>query len=97
MMYRRPAVVRRGPGLLGAVAVGGMAYAAGRATAGQAAQERRQDAQIADLQQQQARPAPALSSEDRIGQLQELGELKASGVLTDEEFLREKRRVLGAG
>jgi len=73
MMYRRPVVVRRGPGLLGAVAVG------------------------APLQQQRARPAPALSSEDRIGQLQDLGELKASGVLTDDEFLREKRRVLGAG
>jgi len=71
-MYRRPVVVRRGPGLLSAVAVG------------------------ADPQRR-ARPAPALSSEDRIGQLQDLGELKASGVLTDDEFLREKRRVLGAG
>ncbi|HEY7199665.1 MAG TPA: SHOCT domain-containing protein [Candidatus Dormibacteraeota bacterium] len=67
MMFRRPMVVRHGPGLLG----------------------ERPPAPVAT-------PPPTVSSEERITQLQELGELKASGVLTDEEFQREKRRVLGA-
>jgi hypothetical protein len=30
----------------------------------------------------------------RLARLKELGELKASGVLTDEEFTREKARIL---
>jgi hypothetical protein len=105
MMFRRRTVVRRGPGLLGAVAVGGAGYAAGRAGANQAAQERSQDQRIAGLEAQQpaAPPAaaaaaapPATSTDERVRQLQQLGELKASGVLTEEEFEREKQRVLGA-
>ncbi len=64
MMFRRPVVVRRGPGLLGA---------------------------------EDERQSQPMSSAERITQLQELGQLKASGVLTDEEFLREKQRVLGGG
>jgi hypothetical protein len=40
--------------------------------------------------------APAApSGESRIDQLRELGELKASGVLTDQEFEAEKARILG--
>lgn len=111
MLRRRPVVVRRGPGLLGAAAVGGVAYAAGRSGASRAAQEQMQNEQIADLQAQQAAPqqpvaappppeaaAPAdMTSDDRLRQLRELGELKSSGVLTDEEFQREKARLLGTG
>jgi Short C-terminal domain len=45
-------------------------------------------------------PAPASSSgADRssaIAQLQQLAELKAQGILTDEEFAAEKARILGA-
>jgi Short C-terminal domain len=45
-------------------------------------------------------PAPAPSSgADRSGaiaQLQQLAELKAQGILTDEEFAAEKARILGA-
>jgi hypothetical protein len=41
-----------------------------------------------------ALPAPTPSGEDRITQLTRLGELKAQGVLTDEEFAAEKARVL---
>lgn len=33
-------------------------------------------------------------SDARIAQLKELGELRASGVLTEEEFAREKARIL---
>jgi Short C-terminal domain len=48
--------------------------------------------------QQQAPPpaaAPASSGESRIDQLKELGELKAQGILTDQEFEAEKARILG--
>ena len=40
-------------------------------------------------------PAPANGGEDRIEQLKELAGLKEQGVLTDEEFAREKARILG--
>jgi outer membrane murein-binding lipoprotein Lpp len=33
---------------------------------------------------------------DRIAQLKELGELKAAGVLTEEEFQAEKAKILGS-
>jgi hypothetical protein len=97
-------MIRRGPGLLGAAALGGLGYAAGRATASREAEERAQNERLADLEAQQPTgptpyplaPPPATSTDDRVRQLQRLGELKASGVLTDEEFQREKRRVLAA-
>ena len=34
---------------------------------------------------------------DMLGQLQKLGELKAAGVLTEEEFAIQKARILAAG
>jgi hypothetical protein len=34
--------------------------------------------------------------ENKISQLQQLGELKAQGVLTDAEFEAQKARVLGS-
>ncbi|RPA57448.1 SHOCT domain-containing protein [Gordonia oryzae] len=40
--------------------------------------------------------APAASSADRIAELQQLADLRASGVLTDEEFAAEKRRILSS-
>ena len=41
-------------------------------------------------------PAAAASSggEDRFAQLKQLGELKAQGILTEEEFAAEKARIL---
>ena len=41
-------------------------------------------------------PAPAVAAglDQRIEQLKELGRLKDKGVLTDEEFAAEKRRIL---
>jgi hypothetical protein len=42
-----------------------------------------------------AAAAPAASGESRIDQLKALGELKAQGVLNDEEFEAEKARILG--
>ncbi|MFE9564699.1 SHOCT domain-containing protein [Streptomyces sp. NPDC006487] len=40
-------------------------------------------------------PAAAAPAADRVGQLTALAELKAQGLLTDEEFAAEKARVLG--
>jgi hypothetical protein len=43
---------------------------------------------------QPAAPAAAAPQEDRIAKLQQLGELKAQGVLTEQEFAAEKARIL---
>jgi hypothetical protein len=54
--------------------------------------------------QQQAAPppppaapaaAPAAGGDDTIAQLQKLAELKAQGILTDEEFAAAKAKLLG--
>ncbi len=41
-------------------------------------------------------PASAAGSESRVDQLKELAELKAQGILTEQEFAAEKARILGA-
>ena len=46
-------------------------------------------------------PAPAAAAapaagDDRIAKLQQLGDLKAQGILTDEEFAAEKARILNS-
>lgn len=43
-----------------------------------------------------AAPAPATGGADRIAQLQQLAELKQSGILSDAEFEAEKARILGS-
>lgn len=40
-------------------------------------------------------PAPAPSQADVIDQLQRLGDLKAQGILTEDEFAAEKAKLLG--
>jgi len=50
-------------------------------------------------QQQQAAPppaAPAGGGSSTIDQLKELGELKAQGILTEEEFAAQKAKILGS-
>jgi len=44
----------------------------------------------------QAAPPPAAGGEDRIEQLKQLGDLKAQGILTEEEFAAEKAKILGS-
>ena len=114
-MLRRRVTVRRGPGLLGTMAIGGAGYAIGSSRAKGAAQDQAQSQQISDLQAEQEAmkrqtqyapppsPQPAaphdaagMSTDDRIAQLQKLGELRASGVLTEQEFQDQKARILAA-
>jgi hypothetical protein len=90
------------PGLIRGVAR--TAVVAGTATAVSNRVSRRQAnrwAQHDEMAYQQAAPPPppasvASSSEDTIAQLKELGELKASGILTDAEFEAQKAKILGA-
>jgi len=93
---------RRRP-LARAAMVGGGAYMIGKHAARGQAQEEQQNAQIDQLQeqqyQQQAPAAPAPSggiSDDLVSQLEKLGKLKDEGVLTQDEFDAQKKKLLEA-
>jgi Short C-terminal domain len=91
------------PGLLRGIAR--TAVVAGTATAVSNRVSRRQYNRWADQEQQQyaeqpqyeqpAPAAPAPAAPDPIAQLKDLADLKAQGVLTDEEFAAQKARILG--
>jgi hypothetical protein len=98
--------IRRRP-LLRAAAIGGGAYAYGKhVERGQ--QDMQDQAYYAGQQSAMeaapppaaaAAPAPAASagvSSDDVARLQELGKLHEQGILTDEEFARQKTLILGA-
>jgi membrane protease subunit (stomatin/prohibitin family) len=72
-------------GLMG----GGLGYLLGSSQANQQAPQQVQQA-APTYQSPQAAP----SSTDNLAQLKLLGDLHESGVLTDEEFTREKNRIL---
>ena len=78
------------PGLLRGVAR--TAVIAGTATSVSNRVSRRQAQRWAEQSPEPA-PAPA-GGADTLDQLKELGELKASGVLTDAEFQAQKARIL---
>jgi len=90
---------RRRP-LVRAAMVGGVAYHAGKKTQQGREQEAEQEARLAELESQPAAapaaaPAPAGGLSDAaMDQLKQLAELKESGVLTQEEFDDQKRRIL---
>ena len=99
---------RRGPGLIGtAVVVGGAAHMGAKsAQKSQAAaqQEADQNAQIAELQAQQApaapqqpvAAAPAASAEpDPAAEIQKYAAMKEQGLITEEEFTAKKKQILG--
>jgi hypothetical protein len=46
-------------------------------------------------EQPPAAPAPAAEGPDPVAQLRELAKLRDDGILTDEEFAAEKRKILG--
>jgi hypothetical protein len=83
------------PGLVRGVAR--PAVVAGTATAVSGRVQRRQQARWAeqDYQQPQAPPPPTPGGEDVVEQLKQLGELRDSGVLTEEEFAAQKAKLLG--
>jgi hypothetical protein len=89
------------PGLLRGVAR--TAVVAGTATAVSGRVSRRQSARWAAQEAPpppQAAPAPppaapAAPAESTIDQLKELGELKSQGVITEEEFVAQKAKLLG--
>jgi Short C-terminal domain len=84
------------PGLIRGVAR--TAVVAGTATAVSNRVSRRQADRWAQQDYQQAEapaPAPAAGGEDTIAKLKELGELRDSGVLTEEEFAAQKAKLLG--
>lgn len=100
------------PGLLRGVArtavVAGTATAvSGRVQRRQAARYADRDAELAATREQayeqayeekSAPPAPeAAPQADMLEQLKTLGELKAQGVLTEEEFNAQKARILAGG
>jgi hypothetical protein len=82
------------------------AVVAGTATAVSNRVSRRQYNRWADQEQQQyyaqqpapapAQAAPADDGRDRVEQLKDLADLKAQGILTDQEFEAEKARILAA-
>jgi len=99
------------PGLLRGVArtaaIAGTATAvSGRVARRQAERYTDRDAQIAADRQAAyeqatapaaAAPAPAAAPEvDLMDQLQKLGDLKAQGILTEEEFAAQKAKLLGS-
>jgi Short C-terminal domain len=99
---------RRGPGLVRAAAT--TAVVAGTAGAvrhrqeqkyaaqDQAAYDQQMAAQQAAYAQQQAmeQPAPAAPAQpDYMGELEQLAQLKAQGIISEEEFEAKKKQLLG--
>jgi membrane protease subunit (stomatin/prohibitin family) len=85
---------RRGPGVVGTMAR--TAVVAGTATAVSGRVARRQASKYQQQQAAQAPPeAPPAPADDTTAQLQQLAELHAQGILTDEEFAAKKAQILG--
>ncbi|MEQ8440088.1 MAG: SHOCT domain-containing protein [Ilumatobacter fluminis] len=102
------------PGLVGTMARTAVVAGTANATVGamnrrqankqQAAYEQQaQQAQLAELQAQQAAaaaapppppPAPAAGGSDLMAELQQLGDMKNAGLLTDDEFAAAKAKLL---
>ncbi len=85
------------------MAAGGAAvYHAGKNKQAGQDHEAEQDAAIEGSYQQPAAAAPMPAappaggmSQDKINELQQLGQLHEQGVLTDEEFAAQKAKILG--
>jgi hypothetical protein len=101
-MFRGPMGMRRGPGLLGAMAR--TAVVAGTATAVsnkvseaqhmRYAQKDDEPYQVAAAAPSQSTPDPG-AEDDRIAALERLGRLREQGLLSDAELAAEKARILG--
>ena len=89
-------MMRRRRPLMRAAMVGGVAYHAGKKVQEGRDDDYARDAQIQELQAQQAAPAPATGgmTDNTIEQLGKLGQLHEQGVLTDAEFEVQKQKLL---
>ncbi|MGN6170969.1 MAG: SHOCT domain-containing protein [Solirubrobacteraceae bacterium] len=94
-------LLRRRP-LLRAAAVGGGAYMYGKHRADREAEQQDQAYTQGQQSAMAAPPAPAPAaapaagvSDADVSRLQELGKLHEQGILTDEEFARQKALILG--
>ena len=58
-------------------------------------QAEEQDAAAYEQEQQQPQAPPEDDMQAKLAQLKQLGELKEQGVLSEEEFQTQKRRILG--
>ena len=91
------------PGLLRGIArtavIAGTATAvSNRVSRRQAGRWARRDQQEDEQQQEQPEPqngGPS-SMDDKLAQLKQLGELKSSGVLSEDEFEQQKSQILGS-
>ena len=90
---------RRGPGLVRAAAT--TAVVAGTAGAVRHRQDQRyarQDQEAYEQQmaaQQAAQAAAAPAAPDYAAELEQLAQLKAQGIITEEEFEAKKKQILG--
>ena len=84
-MFRRRIVVFRRPRLFGAALVGGLGFAAGRASK----QSPKPGADGSSAATQPTAP-------DLTARLKELADMHASGALTDAEFAAAKAKLLGS-
>ena len=75
-----------------AVVAGTATSVSNRVSRRQASRWAEQDAQ--QYEEQAPPPAAAPAQDDKLDQLKQLGELKASGVLTDAEFEAQKAKIL---
>ena len=99
--------MRRRRPLMRAAMVGGTAYYAGKKVQQGREEDAYRDQRIDELESQQQQayqapppppaPAPAAGgiSPDAVEQLKQLADLKAQGILTDEEFDAQKKKILG--
>jgi hypothetical protein len=93
--------MRRGPGLVRAVAR--TAVVAGTATAVSGRVARRQANRYAEEQQAEgppptpgASPGASASPEDQVAELQKLAQMQEQGLLTPEEFATMKAKIVGS-
>jgi hypothetical protein len=86
---------RRGPGLIRAAAT--TAVVAGTATAVSGRVQKRQYDKWSAEYQQQATPAEGggQGEPDYTAELERLAQLKAQGIITEEEFQSKKKAILG--
>jgi hypothetical protein len=85
---------RRRP-LLRAAMVGGVAYHAGKRRQETVEQDEMNEARLQQLEAQQT-AAPSAPAAVPVEQLKQLAELRAQGVLSEDEFEEQKRRLLQA-